>query len=79
MILSPTAHYAYITLTDAPSLAGEMAYQDADGGTLERPLLVAMDPSSGSVDSPVFGFNDVENMVIPTESESFGSVKALFR
>lgn len=54
-----------------PSVPGEMVFIPAGITDLET-----MYPVSGHPDAPVFIFN---GMAIPVESESFGSVKALYR
>ena len=59
------------TITN-PAVEGQMTFMAVS------PDLRAMYPSSGSFDDPVFTFN-VEGGAVPTENESFGSVKALFR
>ncbi len=78
MLLAPTQHDMFIELPSIQSLAGSLAYQDADA--LSGDLLVAATPSSGDYAAKVFSFNPAPGEEpIATENESFGNVKALFR
>jgi hypothetical protein len=78
MILTPTQHDLFIELPSIPSLAGSLAYQDADA--LSGDLLVAATSSSNDYAAKVFSFNPAAGEEpIATENESFGNVKALFR
>ena len=58
--------------TFTPSIPDEMVYMSVS------PDLRVMNSSGGDHDSVVFTFN-VDGGAVPTENESFGSVKALFR
>lgn len=54
-----------------PSIPGQMVFIATEGPDFQQ-----MHPVSGHPDAPVFIF---EGRAIPVESESFGSVKALYR
>ncbi len=68
----PPAAGIHIEPYHAPSLPGQMAITDADDEFSISPAY----PSSGDYAWPVLGINYI---VVPTEGESWGNVKALFR
>lgn len=76
MVLTGADYFLFITPISAPSIPGAIAYQDADGGAGN--LLVEMTPSNGAFTNSVFSVNG-ENDPVAEETESWGSVKSLFR
>jgi len=68
--MASTPTYVTLSPVDWPSIPGQMAFQSVQGD------LMVMHPISGSHEAPVFIFN---GEAVAVETESFGSVKALFR
>jgi hypothetical protein len=78
MVLNTATHKLFLNLIPAPTIAGRIAYQDADGATGQKLVAATPSVSSGTLGDNVFAINGTLD---PTaeESESWGSVKALFR
>ena len=71
LVLSPVPVEVTLGPVSVPSIPGQMVFLATEGPDLQQ-----MHPVSGHPDAPVFIF---EGRAIPVESESFGSVKVLYR
>jgi len=68
-------YYFYLNPTSAPAFPGFLAFNYPAIG-INNSVLVPCTPSSGDGVTPVFALG---NLTIPTEYDTFGGVKALFR